>query len=265
MPVGAAIGASAVVGAGASIYAGNKAAKAQTGAANKASSAEMQMFRETQNANKAAYKQGAADIGGNFKAAENYIGQYDDYGVKANNRLSALSGINGSAAMQRQLEQDPGYQFRMSQGVNALDRSAASRGMLQSGAQQKALTQYGQGLASDELNNAFTRLSSMRDSGQTAANNLSQLRMGRGTALANLAVGQASQNQGLAQNTSNALSGLTMQGGAARAGAYENMGSAINGGIQNGLMAYGMYQQNQPGMYRNNYGTIGGRPYNGPR
>lgn len=257
--------AAAVVGAGASIYAANKAGKAQTKAAKSATGTELAMQREAQTYNNDMYRRGRNDIGENFISAENYIGNYDNYGQRANNRLADLSGINGVQNIGKQLTADPGYQFRMQQGVNALDRSAAARGTLQSGAQMKALTQYGQGLASDELGNTFGRLTNMRDSAQTAANNLSQVRMQKGTALANLATGNASQNQNLSQNTSNALGQYAMAGGQARAGAYENMGSAINGGIQNGLTAYMMSQQQQPSVYGNNYGMIGGRPYNGPR
>jgi len=53
--------------------------------------------------------------------------------------------------------QDPGYAFRMQQGVRALDSSAANRGNLFSGAQQKALAQYGQDLGSQEFQNAYGR------------------------------------------------------------------------------------------------------------
>lgn len=74
---------------------------------------------------------------------------------------------------------DPGYNFRMQQGQQALDRSAAARGGLNSGAQMKALTQYGQDYASNEYQNAynrfegdqtnrFNRLSSIAGMGQTA-------------------------------------------------------------------------------------------------
>lgn len=55
------------------------------------------------------------------------------------------------------LNTDPSYQFRLQQGVNALDKSASSRGMLLSGAQQKAVDEYGQNLASQEYANAYNR------------------------------------------------------------------------------------------------------------
>lgn len=54
-------------------------------------------------------------------------------------------------------EADPGYEFRLQEGNKAFDRSAASRGMLLSGAQLKSLSRYNQDVASDEYQNAFNR------------------------------------------------------------------------------------------------------------
>ena len=52
---------------------------------------------------------------------------------------------------------DPGTAFRLSEGVKALDRSAASRGGLLSGATLKGIQRYGQDLGSQEFQNAFNR------------------------------------------------------------------------------------------------------------
>jgi hypothetical protein len=58
--------------------------------------------------------------------------------------------------------QDPGYAFRMSEGLKGLERSAAARGGLLSGSALKGITRYGQGLASDEYQNAFNRYQTSR-------------------------------------------------------------------------------------------------------
>jgi hypothetical protein len=63
----------------------------------------------------------------------------------------------GEFSQQFNFEADPGYQFRMAEGQKALERSAAARGGLQSGATLKALTRYSQGVASDEYSKAFDR------------------------------------------------------------------------------------------------------------
>jgi hypothetical protein len=58
--------------------------------------------------------------------------------------------------------QDPGYAFRMSEGLKGLERSAAARGGLLSGSALKGITRYGQDLASDEYQNAFNRYQTQR-------------------------------------------------------------------------------------------------------
>jgi len=262
MAISAAVGVAAV-GAAGSAYAGNKAAKAQKSAANTAASNEQAMFEAQREDNQKYYDLGKEDVNSNFGLASGALSPYANQGAAATNRLSALAGLNGSTALTSALQQDPGYQFRMDQGVNALDRSAAARGMLQSGAQSKALLNYGQGLASSELNNAFQRVGAVQGNAQQASGALASLYQNQGTTLSNLSSRQASQNQALSQNTSNALGQYTMNAGNAQAGAYNNMGSSVNAGLQNGLTAYMMNKQPQT-MY-GNYGTIGGMPYNGPR
>jgi len=77
------------------------------------------------------------------------------------------------------LQNDPGYQFRLQQGQSALENSRAAMGGLFSGATGKALSEYGQGFASNEYQNAynrynndqsnlFNRLSGLAGTGQTA-------------------------------------------------------------------------------------------------
>ena len=238
----------AAVGAGATMYAGSKSAKAQKNAANTAANTERELAEQTREDNQKYYDLGKEDVNSNFGLATGALSPYTNQGVAATNRMSALSGLNGPEQQQSALASDPGYQFRMSQGVSALDRSAAARGMLQSGAQSKALTQYGQGLASGELNNAFQRVGAVQGNAQQASGALASLYQNQGTTLANLSSRQASQNQALNQNTSNALGNYATNAGNAQAQGYQNMGSAINGGLQNGLTSYMMGQQ-RGGMY----------------
>jgi hypothetical protein len=63
------------------------------------------------------------------------------------------------------LAQDPGYQFRLQQGLGAVQNSAAARGMLHSGNTLAGLNDYAQGFASNEANNAFNRYTNQRDFG----------------------------------------------------------------------------------------------------
>jgi hypothetical protein len=57
---------------------------------------------------------------------------------------------------------DPGYAFRMSEGMKGLERSAAARGGLLSGSTLKGAQRYGQDLASQEYQNAFNRYQTAR-------------------------------------------------------------------------------------------------------
>ena len=109
---------------------------------------------------------------------------------------------------------DPGYAFRMDEGMKALDRTAAARGGMLSGGALRGAQQFGQGLASQEYQNAFNRyqvnrgnmlqpLQSLAGVGQTTANYL-------GNAGANMAgnVGNAMMsNAGVVGNSAMASAG----------------------------------------------------------
>lgn len=71
--------------------------------------------------------------------------------------------------LQTLIANTPGYQFQLGQGMQAIDRSAAARGSLMSGATIKAAQRYGTGLASQEFGNYANRLASLIGLGQTAA------------------------------------------------------------------------------------------------
>lgn len=80
----------------------------------------------------------------------------------SSNNLDAQRYTQDEYAAQRfsgdlDLKKDPSYQFRLQEGINALDRSAANRGKLFSGQQQRAITDYGQQAASQEYAAAYNR------------------------------------------------------------------------------------------------------------
>lgn len=70
--------------------------------------------------------------------------------------VSSLSQLQ-SGDFAKNLEMDPGYQFRLKQGQNALRGGASAQGNLNSGATLKALERYGQDYASNEYQNAYQR------------------------------------------------------------------------------------------------------------
>jgi len=82
-------------------------------------------------------------------------------GVGALNKLIPLSDYTKFGM--DQFTQDPGYAFRLSEGMKALDRTAAARGGLLSGGTLKAAQRYGQEMGSQEYQNAFNRYQTERN------------------------------------------------------------------------------------------------------
>lgn len=154
-------------------------------------------------------------------------------GEQALNKLIPLTDYTKFGMSQ--FQQDPGYQFRLSEGLKALDRQAAARGGLISGAALKAAGRYGQDYASNEYQNAFNRyqteraaqlqpLQSLAGVGQTTAQTL----------------GQAGQT--MAQNVGD----IQQSAAAARASGYVGQANALTGALNTGLN----YYQNQQLMNR---------------
>lgn len=209
----AAIAGGAVIGG----IASGKAARTQAQAADRATEAQERMFNRQ------------VELQEPFRQA----------GVNALPELIAASRYTPFSM--EQFQQDPGYAFRMREGLKALDRSAAARGGLLSGNQLRGVTQFGQDLASQEYTNAFNRYQAERAARLNPLQSLTG--MGQSTA-ANVA-GQAGQlGQAQAQNAINQ--------GNIRASGYMGMANALTGG----LGQYLNYQQNQDMMKL--YGPRGG-------
>ena len=82
-----------------------------------------------------------------------------EYGER---NLRAIEGTPDLALEQFQftpgdLQNDPGYQFRLSQGMEAMDRLYGKNRMLTSGNRTTGVTDYAQGLASQEYADAWRR------------------------------------------------------------------------------------------------------------
>ncbi len=114
---------------------------------------------------------------------ENVARQKPFYDAGVNALPELLAASKYTPFSMQNFQQDPGYAFRLKEGQQALDRSAAARGGLISGAALKAATRYGQDMGSQEYTNAFNRyqveraarlnpLQSLTGMGQTTANTL---------------------------------------------------------------------------------------------
>ncbi len=207
------IGGAALVGTAGSMYASNRAATAQRNAARDAAAAQEQAYTRQE------------ELQEPFRQA----------GLAAKDRTLTLLGLEGGDTASpdfgkyardfsmADFEADPGYGFRIKEGMKALESSAAARGGLLSGSTLKGVTRFGQDTASNEYLNAFNRYQTNR------ANQLNPLQSlyGGGQTSVNALTNAAGQlGQGLA--------GSAMAGGQARASSYMNMANALNQGLSTG-------------------------------
>jgi len=93
--------------------------------------------------------------------------QYQPYSQAGQQALTNLQGPSLEA-----LQADPGYQFRLQQGNQALERSLAAQGLSGSGAALQAAQEYGQGLANQTYNDYFARQNQIANYGYGAASGL---------------------------------------------------------------------------------------------
>lgn len=207
--------AAALIGGKMSADASRSAAKTSAAAADNASDVQREMFERN------------VELQEPFRQA----------GITALNKLTPLATEYTPFGMQ-QFQADPGYGFRMSEGMKALEGSAAARGGLLSGNALRGIQRFGQDLASQEFQNAFNRygvererrlnpLQSLAGVGQTTSQNLGTA----GTQFANT-MGNIGMNQA-------AVAG---NAGMARASAYGdtlNQLSRLYGGMNFGRPAGG--------------------------
>ena len=232
---GAVVG-SALIGSQAS----GKAAGAQASATEQAADLQSQVAREQLALQQRMYEEGVARQK-----------PFYDVGVNALNKLAPIASEYTPFGMS-QFQQDPGYSFRMSEGMKGLERSAAARGGLLSGTTLKGIQRFGQDLGSQEYQNAFNRyqteraarlqpLQSLAGVGQTTANTIGQA----GQNYASQAGGTMGQ---MASNVGDLMTG----GAAARASGYVGGANALTGALNTGLNYYqGQQMMNmmRPGAY----------------
>lgn len=255
----------AIIGGAISSKASGRAADAQVEASNAAAEAQLTGIRESNALQGDMFNKNIALQERVYNEGVQRQQPFYDAGITSQNKLMDLLGLSNRQGAEgygslnqnfgmSDFQADPGYGFRMSEGLKALDRQAAARGGLISGGALKAAERYGQNLASDEYSNAFNRyqtnranrlnpLQSMLGQGQSSANTLGNM----GTNYAN-SVGTAGSN--FANNVGagsiaggNAMANGITNAGAARASGYMGGANALTGalsGIGNSYMQYSM-------------------------
>lgn len=216
MPIAIAIGAAAVVGGGASIIASNKTSKAAKSAAATNNALQTQVYNE----NKAT------------------LSPYVGTGNKATTAIEGLLGIGGdsaaSAAAFNNYKNSTEYTSRIKQGQDSVTASLGARGLLDSGAAQKALLQYGQTFGSNEFGTYLGNLQGQQQVG----------------------LGAASAQAGVGTNYANATSANNNNAANASGNAALSSASQINGILSNAIGAYSMSKG-----LGSSYGGSGGGAY----
>jgi hypothetical protein len=123
------------------------------------------------------YEEGVARQQPFYDAGVNALGQYRT-GI-------APGGDLTRGFTMADYQADPGYGFRMQEGMKALNQTAAARGGMLSGNALRGAQEYGQNLGSQEYQNAYNRyigeqgtrrntLANLAGIGQTTANTMNQ-------------------------------------------------------------------------------------------
>lgn len=213
------IGAGAI-GAAATAYSASKASEAQTNTANAAQQTQRQQYQQTRQD----------------------LSPFRDIGTRAGTELEQrLPYLTSPIELtQDWLESTPGYQFTKTQGLKAVQNSAAARGLGVSGAALKGAATFATGLADNTYKtqfdventnrtNTYNRLKGLIDTGENAA----------------------AQTGIIGANAANQISGAQIGAGNAQAAGINAIGGAANN-FANQAQGYAFYR----GLYG------GGQPIN---
>lgn len=173
---------------------------------------------------------------------------YREAGIAGQNQLLNYLGIGsdkGSAGYGKYAtaeftpeaflaNQDPGYAFRMREGLKAIDRQAAARGGLISGNALKAAETYGQDMASQEYQNAFNRYQTSRTNTLAPYQSLQNVGFGAAQGIGNAA-------GALGQNLIGAAGGYGSSAGQSYGAAGNNLTNIFGAAGNQRYNAYGNY------------------------
>lgn len=221
--VATAVVGSALIGGAATIYASGQAADAQRDAANAGIDAQRQMYNQTR-----------SDLTPYRVAGEDAL-------TTLNEKLPYLTSDIDVTSLLQDPNSTPAkaYDFTRTQGLKAVQNSAAARGLGNSGAALKGAANFATGLADntykslfdmENINrtNAYSRLKGLVDTGQSAA----------------------AQTANAGSGAANQISSLSVGAGNAAAAGINAAGGAINN-IANNIGGYAAYK----GLYGGNSGN----------
>ncbi|MGL4648826.1 MAG: hypothetical protein ACRC1H_05415, partial [Caldilineaceae bacterium] len=235
MLIPAAIGlGSSLLGAGAA----GKAAKQQQAALAQAAAGVNAATGQATNEVRQGTQQAVGLAQGGTTQALGYLDPYRAGGAADYGALRDAVGSEFTAS--------PGYEFAVGEGINAIDRAASARGLLNSGARLQELTRYGTGVANQEYGNWLSRLQGLAQMGQGAAGASAGIAQQGGNTAAGLTAQGANTAAGYTMQGAQGVAGLTAQQGQARAAGTVGQTNALLGGVQQGL---GLYNLMNPGAF----------------
>jgi hypothetical protein len=171
--------------------------------------------------------QARGDITGAFGRAEAMFDPYAQAGTTALQQQLALSGALGQDAFNQAYQESPQMAFLREQGMRANLSGAAATGGLGGGNVQKELQRFGQGLASQGLQQQIENLNALSGQGFNAATNASNVATTGGTNLANIASQLGANQSNLYQNQGSNLANIAQLQGTAGLDAYLNQGTNL--------------------------------------
>lgn len=159
---------------------------------------------------------------------------YRTAGLTAQNKMLSLLGLGGDTSApgygqyakdfsMADYQADPGYAFRLSEGMKQLAHNAAGRGGLISGTTMTGIQDYAQSSASQEYGNAYQRYLQNRQNQLQPLANLTTSGLSAANQQSNVAGNYAT-------NASNTLTNAGNVAGSAQLGAATTLGNALNTG-----------------------------------
>ena len=144
---------------------------------------------------------------------------YGPYRKAGYNALAQMRQLN--AGNYSSFKASPDYNFVRTEGQRGLEQSAAARGGAFSGNALRALSDYNQGLASEQYGAYYNRLAGIAGIGQNATNSTATF----------------------GANAANQIGANDIAGGDARASGVMGAANSWNNAINTGLNAYGAYKK----------------------
>ena len=183
-----------------------------------------------------------------YQDQQNAFAPYVQAGQQGMQAYNSLLGLGSAPEGFGGYQQSPGYQFQLSQGLDAAKSAAMGRGGMGSGSTMTALNNYAQGVANQDYQTYLNRLQGVAQMGQASAGGVAS------------AAGQYGAN---------GLSAIGSRGDAQAAGTmggYNALANGINGAISSyGYMqgagqqggGFGGFANSLSGLFGVNKPTIG--------